>query len=135
MTMKMMKRSAYLGDSKALSTDVKKPEPPDIAESAGNTEAGEPIPTAKRMGTQEGADEKQKYEEQKRLRHYNRYLWYGDAGCGKTHLLGTFHKILKSQGSRGVFIFDFDAGIQKLLHEPETKGHRLRIHRYTRRIP
>ena len=51
----------------------------------------------------------------------NRYLWYGDSGCGKTHLIGTFHKILKSQGSRGVFVFDFDAGIKKLLDDPETK--------------
>ena len=46
---------------------------------------------------------------------YNRYLWYGDYGCGKTHLIGTIHELLRGQGYGGVYIADFDAGTKTLV--------------------
>ena len=44
----------------------------------------------------------------------NRYLWYGDYGCGKTHLAGTAHELLRQYGYGGVYLMDFDKGLKTL---------------------
>ena len=70
--------------------------------------------------TQTEVDPAREAERKSEVTRCKRYLWYGDSGCGKTHMLGTFHTILKAQGSRGVYVFDFDSGIDTLLGYPET---------------
>ena len=49
---------------------------------------------------------------------FSRFLPYGDFGEGKTYAVGIIDKILKEQGTKGVYIFDFDHGIKTL----ETAG-------------
>lgn len=45
-----------------------------------------------------------------------RYLWFGPFGSGKTHMIGTLHKLLKEKypESKGVYVFDFDMGLKTL---------------------
>ena len=45
---------------------------------------------------------------------FNRYLWYGDSGCGKTHLIGDAHELLQRYGYGKVFLMDFDKGLKTL---------------------
>ena len=46
---------------------------------------------------------------------FTRFLLYSDFGNGKTHLIGTVHKMLKEQGLPGVYLADVDMGIKTLI--------------------
>lgn len=43
-----------------------------------------------------------------------RMLLMAPYGAGKTYLVGLIHEMLKKQGNKGVYLFDFDAGVQTL---------------------
>lgn len=48
-------------------------------------------------------------------RVHGRHLWYCDYGGGKTYLLGLLHRYLvDKEGSRGLYLFDFDIGTNTL---------------------
>lgn len=45
---------------------------------------------------------------------HSRFLLLGNYGSGKTWLIGYMHKLLKSYGTRGIYLFDFDSGYNTL---------------------